>query len=356
MPDPRDARPAHPGSEARQPLLVHCRPGFESDCAAELGARATAAGSAGFARAVPDAAWLSFEADAGFAPGWLELCFARELWPVHAVLDGLPERDRVGAIIEALPDGCAALGGVRLEHPDTNAGKELSAFCRKFLAPLERALKARRIALDAPGAPRLHLFFTDSRHARLGLADAARSAPWPMGIPRLRFPRGAPSRSTLKLEEAFLTLLDEPERAAWLAPGGSAVDLGAAPGGWTWQLVQRGLRVAAIDNAALDPSLLESGLVQHLREDGFRYRPRAPVDWLVCDMVEQPQRIAALVSEWLARGDARRALFNLKLPMKQRWRALDGCLATLRARLPGATLRAKHLYHDREEVTVFAAP
>jgi 23S rRNA (cytidine2498-2'-O)-methyltransferase len=335
--------------------LVHCRGGFEGDCAAELAQLAAAVGG-GFARAVADAAHLTFEAAPGFAPRWRDACFARELWPVHAALDDLPERDRVGAILGALPEGLTALAAVRLEHPDSNAGKELSVFCRKFRAPLERALKARGIALGAASAPRLHLFFTDSRHALLGCSAPGAGAPWPMGIPRLRFPRGAPSRSTLKLEEAFLVLLDEAERDAWLAPGGSAVDLGAAPGGWTWQLVQRGLEVIAVDNGALDAALLEGGQVQHLREDGFRFRPRAPVDWLVCDMVEQPQRIAALVGDWLARGDARRAIFNLKLPMKQRWKAVDGCLGALRERLPGATLRAKHLYHDREEVTVLAVP
>ncbi len=108
-----------------------------------------------------------------------------------------------------------------------------------------------------------------------------------MGIPRLKFPTGAPSRSTLKLEEAFLTFLSERERADKLKPGMSAVDLGAAPGGWTWQLVKRGLRVAAVDNGPMAEALMASGLVEHCRIDGFRYRPAQPVDWLVCDIVEQ---------------------------------------------------------------------
>ena len=175
-----------------------------------------------------------------------------------------------------------------------------------------------------------------------------------MGIARLKFPRAAPSRSTLKLEEAFLVLLTEAERARWLAPGGTAVDLGAAPGGWTWQFVQRGLRVIAVDNGPLDAALLESGLVEHRREDGFRFRPARPVDWLVCDMVEQPQRVTQLIGDWLEQGSARRAIFNLKLPMKKRQAMVAECLVALRARLPQAIVRAKQLYHDREEVTVFA--
>ena len=30
---------------------------------------------------------------------------------------------------------------------------------------------------------------------------------------------------------------------------------------------------------------------------GFRFRPRKPVDWLVCDMVESPRKVAARIAE-----------------------------------------------------------
>jgi 23S rRNA (cytidine2498-2'-O)-methyltransferase len=177
-----------------------------------------------------------------------------------------------------------------------------------------------------------------------------------MGIPRLRFPPGAPSRSTLKLDEAFGLFVQDPETE--VQPGMTAVDLGAAPGGWTYQLVRRHLRTTAIDNGAMDASLLDSGLVEHLRVDGFRYRPLKPVDWLVCDMVEQPQRIARLVAEWLAEGRCKRAIFNLKLPMKKRYEMVLDCREILESRTQKAgvscRLSFKQLYHDRAEITGYA--
>ena len=137
------------------------------------------------------------------------------------------------------------------------------------------------------------------------------------------------------------------------------MDLGAAPGGWSWQLVKRGLRVIAVDNGAMAPALLESGLLEHYREDGFRFRPEQPVDWMVCDIVEQPARIADLAARWLGEGWCRRSVFNLKLPMKKRYAEVMQCLDTVRARLEATgrpyRLACKQLYHDREEVTVFAA-
>jgi 23S rRNA (cytidine2498-2'-O)-methyltransferase len=102
---------------------------------------------------------------------------------------------------------------------------------------------------------------------------------------------------------------------------------------------------------------MESGLVEHRRVDGFRYRPPQAVDWLVCDMVEQPRRIAALVAQWLADGACRYAMFNLKLPMKKRYDEVQLCFESMREMLRGRgrlELRAKQLYHDREEITVFA--
>ncbi|HEU4665058.1 MAG TPA: 23S rRNA (cytidine(2498)-2'-O)-methyltransferase RlmM, partial [Dokdonella sp.] len=133
---------------------------------------------------------------------------------------------------------------------------------------------------------------------------------------------------------------------------------GASPGGWTWQLVARSLHVTAVDNGPMDAALLASGLVDHLRADGFRYRPPRAVDWLVCDMVEQPRRVAELMAHWLAEGLCRHAIFNLKLPMKKRYDEVRQCLDlvadALAARGRRIELRAKQLYHDREEVTVYA--
>ena len=151
-------------------------------------------------------------------------------------------------------------------------------------------------------------------------------------------------------------LLDEGERERWLKAGMRAVDLGASPGGWTWQLVNRSLHVTAVDNGPMDGALLASGLVDHLRADGFRYRPAKPVDWLVCDMVEQPRRVAELIAQWFAEGACRYAIFNLKLPMKKRYDEVALCLAIVRDAVHGrrVEVRAKQLYHDREEITVFA--
>jgi len=74
-------------------------------------------------------------------------------------------------------------------------------------------------------------------------------------------------------------------------------------------------------------------------------------------MVEQPRRVAERMAQWFREGWCRHAVFNLKLPMKKRWDETKLCL-DLFADQAGRPLdvRARQLYHDREEITVFATP
>ncbi|MBI4936823.1 MAG: 23S rRNA (cytidine(2498)-2'-O)-methyltransferase RlmM [Nitrosomonadales bacterium] len=328
--------------------LLYCRPGFERDCVQETQARQVeAATGSGFA-VVQGKPRLVYA----------QLAFARQLIHLHGEVNDLPERDRLTPLLAALPAEPQQFGVLWLEVPDTNEGKLLSGFARRFQPLLEAALiKAGRMKHGAE--PRLHLFFPDKNRALIGSSDPRNSAAWPMGILRQKMPFDAPSRSYLKLAEAFETFLDKEEQKTCLTPGMLAVDLGAAPGGWTWHLVQRGLKVIAVDNGPLKGAAAQHPAIRHLRQDGFRYRPKRPVDWVVCDMVEQPQRVAALMADWIASGSAARAIFNLKLPMKKRLEALTGALDGVRAALNAKGIRhhlkARQLYHDREEMTVFLA-
>ena len=322
------------------------------------------AGAAGYVRANKGAAYVEFvETVAGAAKSVHEsvhfdrLIFARQWLPALPQLQGLSDQDRVTPIVAAFKQMNIRFGHLWVESPDTNEGKELATFCKKFTAPLAQALRKQGLLSREKDErlPWAHAFFQDSRRLFVAYSMPGNRSDHQHGIMRLKFPGDAPSRSTLKLDEAILTFL--PKQALDIRPGAKAVDLGAAPGGWTWQLVRRGLFVTAVDNGPMDPALMETGQVTHKREDGFRFQPKQPVDWMVCDMVEQPRRVAELMAEWLVRGWCRQTIFNLKLPMKKRYEELQECLHRIRRRLEEAGLnfeiKARQLYHDREEVTVY---
>jgi 23S rRNA (cytidine2498-2'-O)-methyltransferase len=152
----------------------------------------------------------------------------------------------------------------------------------------------------------------------------------------------APSRSYLKVEEAYGLLGREPKA------GETVADLGAAPGGWSYSAAKRGALVVAVDNGPLKGGALHPGIA-HKAEDAFKFAPEAPVDWLFCDMVEDPDRIADLLSQWLDRGWCRSFVVNLKFgrhdPLRVASRAEE-----LRSKC--SLLRVRHLFHDREELTL----
>ena len=340
-------------------LLGYCRSGFEPELAAEFTDRAAALGMHGYARTERGSGLVLFHceqaAELDRALPWRELVFARQKLLLLADLPALDPADRISPMLAALKG--SRFGDLLVEHPDSDEGKPLAGLARSFGNALRPALRKAAVLSEKtrPGVARLHVVLKAGDHALLCSSQPDDSAPWPLGIPRLKLHADAPSRSALKLEEAVLALLDERERAHLLRGGMHAADLGAAPGGWTWVLTRHGVHVTAVDNGPLRPHVLDTGLVTHLRADGFRWQPPQTLDWMVCDMVEQPIRVAARMAEWFAGGWCRQAIFNLKLPMKKRWLETQRCLDLFKTQAgPLAALRARQLYHDREEITVFA--
>ncbi|MFP5383889.1 MAG: 23S rRNA (cytidine(2498)-2'-O)-methyltransferase RlmM [Gammaproteobacteria bacterium] len=346
-----------------QTLMTLCRPGFEKECVAALDDACTRRGLSGYGRAAGGSGFASYVLHECDARALLrdisldELIFARDLLVVADPLAIQPP-DRL-ASLRVLLDALPPIAAVQVAAPDTNEGRELAALCRQLEKPLAAALRQKGLPGEIKSDWRCVLFLPDGGTGIVGLGSVRHAPPWPLGVPRLKLSREAPSRSALKLEEAWHLFIPRDQWGERLRPGMLAVDLGAAPGGWTWQLTRRGMRVDAVDNGPLAPVLNDDPRVTHHRADGFSFRPKRPVDWLVCDMVEKPAAVTALVGRWLVQRLCRQVIFNLKLPMKQRYREAQANLARLAEELDAAglayELRARQLYHDREEITVYVA-
>jgi 23S rRNA (cytidine2498-2'-O)-methyltransferase len=351
-------------------IILYCRAGFEKECCAEFVECAKKFGSAQIVSAAQGSGFCfcrfpdeKSTRECARSLSFTSLTFSRQMIAASDELGPLAAGDRVAPLVAAMTDSGLHGSDIFIETADTNEAKQLSPLCRKLAGPFKGALETagllqhEKMASDADES-RLHVFFTATDRAHVGISYLKNSSSWHMGIPRLKFPSSAPSRSTLKLEEAFVVFLSDEERSRRLRRGLTAIDLGASPGGWTWQFVSRGMKVVAVDNGDMDGRLLGSGLVQHVRGDGFAFVPKKPVDWMVCDIVEQPSRVARLAAQWLARGWCRCSIFNLKLPMKKRYEEVNRCREIVGSELAQIVVRydlsIKQLYHDREEVTGFA--
>lgn len=207
---------------------------------------------------------------------------------------------------------------------------------------------ARLATSDLPRGPGrsrgLFVYFAD-----FGRVFAAREAVLG-GQRRMADDAAAPSRSYLKVEEAYVVAGCEP------AAGETVVDLGAAPGGWSYSAAKRGARVVAVDNGPLKGGALGHPRIEHRLEDAFHFRPAAGerVDWLFCDLVAEPHHVTKdIVAPWLAQGWCRRFVINLKFghvdPLALLREIRDGGSPWMRH---ARALRIRHLYHDREEFTL----
>ena len=349
-------------------LMLYCRSGFEKECAGEIQDRATQLEIFGFPRLKKNTGYVLFECyqdeDAAKLLKELDfksLIFARQIFAVAIEIKDLPKEDRITPILCQLSaiENMPRCGDIRIETPDTNEAKELLKFCRKFTVPMRQALRGKGILLKQDNDKKavFHICFIAPGHCFIGYSLPDNNSPFFMGIPRLKFPSDAPSRSTLKLEEAFHVFIPKDQWETRLASGMWGVDLGACPGGWTYQLVKRSMFVHSVDNGMMADSLMDTGQVKHHQEDGFKFEPaRKNITWLVCDMIEKPSRVAQLMGEWIIRGWAKEAIFNLKLPMKGRYDEVLDDIENLKVFLKESgvkfRLQAKHLYHDREEITV----
>lgn len=153
--------------------------------------------------------------------------------------------------------------------------------------------------------------------------------PEPGGVDYLAPPPEAPSRAWSKIEEALRWADLEPR------PGEVAVELGAAPGGASFALLERGLAVVGVDPGPIAPQVLthRSGFT-HLRrpfaEIDRRELPRR-FDWLLLDVNLAPTIALRYVEELLRMTGARPRVCVLTLKLNDD--AVADSLPRLRERL-----------------------
>jgi hypothetical protein len=293
--------------------------------------------------------------------------FSRQALPRAAIVEGRSVRalaENIFAAMDATVDGWPgpfSLHAIAHAEPPPGLGSRAALVAREVLAILEsrrrRALRRHRPA-DDPAAPfdesRLLVQLLALARERFVVSVAApRRLPtggfdlsrWPAGDAPVATDRAPPSRAYQKLEEAL----------AWMgaAPGAGeiCVDLGAAPGGWTATALKRGARVVVVDRAPVAPALARDPRLSMIIGNAFNYAPAAPADWLLCDVVCEPQRSLALVDTWLSRGLCRNLVVTVKFKGRAGYGVLEE-LPPLFARLRPAFARVKQLAHNKNEVTV----
>lgn len=171
---------------------------------------------------------------------------------------------------------------------------------------------------------------------------------WAGGVRRFARDEAQISRSEFKLLEALETFqINLPVR-------GHALDLGAAPGGWTRILRTFGQLVTAVDPALLDPRVMEDRGVRYKRMTAEAYLQDDPdtFDLIVNDMRMDARDSARLMGSYVRQlrpGGV--ALMTVKLPENNRAALLDHTFELLNGAYEVAG--ARQLFHNRSEITVY---
>lgn len=171
---------------------------------------------------------------------------------------------------------------------------------------------------------------------------------WNGGAVRFQREEGQISRAKFKLLEAELTFGID------FTAHREALDIGAAPGGWTSFLLERGLKVTAVDPAQMHPSLRNNRQLTVIRKNAGEVKLREhQFDLLVCDMSWSPKLTAKLVSELLyALLPGGTAIVTVKLLSKKPMALIQEVIETFQQSRMQVQW-AKQLFHNRDEITLY---
>jgi len=275
--------------------------------------------------------------------------FLRHIQPVQFEQTG----ENAGAL---LGDAAAFITSTGLLYPgvraalqvrkSADAGGDSAPQLKEWLEELLRASEAEWVSAGADWIVSVYLT-ADTVYAGISRPEDNLSD-WSGGAVRFRREEGQLSRAKFKLLEA------EREFGLDLSAYRSAVDIGAAPGGWTSLLLERGLKVTAVDPAKLHPSLLKQPNLTYIRKNAGEVKFRDnEFDLLVCDMSWSPKLMVQLVTGLLhALAPGGTAIVTIKLMHKKPMALIKEVIASFEdSRLQ--VQRAKQLFHNREEITLY---
>lgn len=172
-------------------------------------------------------------------------------------------------------------------------------------------------------------------------------------VPRIMLPSGVPSRAWLKMEQSLAWLgLDSPEVLA----GQTALELGSAPGGAAWALLQRGMKVIGVDTGAMDDRVLTHPRYDHIGlsagEVPFDYLPER-VDLLAMDMNLAPDVALRLMEPFYVRLQPQWLILTMKMNDLRVEAQLPSLIERARSFTNGPVF-AKQLHANRRELTVIS--
>lgn len=295
------------------------------------------------------------------------LVFTRHLAPVQATVPLRNEIEDIGMLALAmgelptfhlLEQGVRFAVQARFVQGDKSKG-ERAYSSGQLNQVLAEAFAEETGAIEAIKKPQVVVsILCTPQQAYIGISSAEENlSSWPGGARHFAHSEEEISRAEFKLLEALETF------GVTLPADGSALDLGAAPGGWTRLLLEADMHVIAVDPARMDTRLDGRAGLEHYRGHAEQFLQEMGRTRHSFDIITNDMRMDARDAARLLAGAAHTLrpdgfiLSTFKLPHTTQQikplTTLHEALEILSKRYN--TLRAHQLFHNRQEVTVIAA-
>ena len=277
--------------------------------------------------------------------------FLRHMFPVQRIVE-LPGSNSDSDVVVACTDFAAeSLRGLAAPQ---QVGVQCRALGNNSLQPrdikaaVDQWLHAHHYVPTVKYPQYIISVLSNERTLYLGFSTPQENlTSWSGGAVHYRAGEDLLSRSGHKLEEAIEVLGIPIDNTA------QALDLGAAPGGWTKLLLSKGLKVTAVDTGELSLALTEHPRLTYLKQNAFDLKlPAARYKVLTCDMSWDPLRTARLLNQLAPVLQPQgKLIMTIKFMGNKPLTIIRRCLELLAHEY--LFVRGRHLWHNREEVTLY---
>jgi len=296
-----------------------------------------------------------------------DLIFARHIAPVQAIIplsNTARDMGKIATTIAQLPSFGLLERGIHFSVQSRFVQTEKSQGQKPFSTgqlnrSLAEAFAEESDSIESINKPQVIIsILCTVTTAYLGISPAeVNLSSWPGGARHYAHTDEQISRAEFKLLEALEVF------GVSLPAEGRALDLGSAPGGWTRLLLEAGLQAVSVDPAKLDSRLMGYSRLKHYQGYAENYldeaiKKRNTFDIIVNDMRMDARDAARLLVDAAACLTGNGFVISvLKLPHAtpdfDAVAVLKNALHILQERY--GVVQARQLFHNRQEVTVFAA-
>ena len=277
------------------------------------------------------------------------LIFLRHIQPVHFEMETAETStalEELMAYIHNRSELTGSSAAIQVRKTEGSFWTESAGVLRELL---QHEMADMNVDITIQQAEWVISVFASEDHLYAGLSRPEDNlSDWTGGAIRFQREEGQISRAKFKLLEA--------ERIFQIdfTQFENAIDIGAAPGGWTSFLLERGLKVTAVDPALMHESLRQHPKLKVLRKNASEVSFRDnEFDLLVCDMSWSPKQMVKLVRDLLySLTPGGTAIVTVKL-MHKKPMALIKEVISMFEESHMQIQAAKQLFHNRDEITLY---